>query len=112
MSEANREGFTKLVNWGQAVHLEVLIHEGGLSDLVDRIREVFGTSYGSRNTFRTLFEMEDVPTTDKHRERAWLLLVALGQHPSAWGMEDFEPPPAWDREALETLSREMLDYAA
>lgn len=54
MPEASREGFTKVINWGQALHLEAVVADGGLKAAVDRIHENVGKSYGTRNTYKAL----------------------------------------------------------
>jgi hypothetical protein len=101
--EANREGFTKTVNWGQALHLEAIYSDGGLAGAVDRIHAAVGKSYGTRNTFKTLFSAGDVPESEIQQQRAVLLLLALGQNPSDWGLSGVQMPPAFDQKVLSDL---------
>lgn len=92
--------FRRVIGFGDALHLEALSAEGGLNAAVDRIHAVVGVSIGTRNTFAKLFKLVEPPVGMRERERAWLLLVALGQDPEEWDMGDFEPPVSWDMEAI------------
>lgn len=100
-SSDHRDGFTKVINWGQALYLEAtMLHPGGLKAAVDRIHQNVGKSYGTRNTFKTLFDFDDVPDSDKQRERAYLLLLALGQDPRSWGLGAVTFPPGISLDSL------------
>lgn len=110
MSEATRQGFTKVINWGQALHLEAVVADGGLKAAVDRIHSVLGTSYGTRNTYKALFAFDDVPTTAKHRERAYLLLISLGQDPTDWGLGDVEFPAGISLKLLSDLGERATGW--
>lgn len=96
--------FTKTVGWGEALLLEVH-HDGrGLNPLVKTITEAAG-QLGVRNTYAALYELEDAPTSDDPKDyfRAWLVLVALGQDPEAWGVRDDAVPVAYDVNKLRDL---------
>lgn len=120
MSQQQQQGeaFTRVVNWGQALHLEAVVANGGLTGAVDRIHQAFGPVIGSRNTFKTLFRSVDVPTNEVQRLRGWLLLLALAQDPAEWGMGDYEPPAAISQESLRDLGisasrcTRQFDFAA
>lgn len=99
--------FKRIIGFGDALRLEATTTPGGLNHAVDRIRDAVGPQIGTRNTFAKLFRGPDVPSDVVERQRAWLLLLALGQNPAEWGMADFEPPSAWDLGALrDSLSRD------
>jgi len=99
--------FKRIIGFGDALHLEALAAPGGLNHAVDRIRDAVGPQIGTRNTFAKLFRGPDVPTEPAERQRAWLLLLALGQDPAEWGMADFEPPSAWNQRVLhDSLGRD------
>lgn len=93
--------YTKVINWGQALRLEATLADGGLRGAVDRITERLGRGFGSRPTFAELFSLDDVPTKPIQRERAYLLLTALGQDPAAWGLADFNPPTGWSETLID-----------
>lgn len=84
------------VNWGDALVVAAFRRPGGVNVAVNRIREQLGPTIGVRNTFGKLLHVERVEDIGpRDRFRAWLLLVALGQEPSQWGVSDDAVPPAY-----------------
>lgn len=95
--------FTRVIGFGDALRLEATTAPGGLNAAVKRIHMAVGTHIGSRNTFSKLFDSPDLPTSNKERLRAWLLLVALGQDPNDWSLGDVELPAVFSRKLLADL---------
>lgn len=95
--------FTRTINFGQALRLEATVHDGGLKAAVDTITAAMGAGYGTRPTFAELFNLEDAPTKPIQQQRAYLLLLALGQDPDAWGMADYEPPARFPRSTADLV---------
>lgn len=96
--------FRRVIGFGDALLLDARA-VGGLNPAVGRIHSVVGETIGSRPTFAKLLDMVDPPTRKQDRERAWLLLTAIGQDPADWELGDFKPPSSWDTEALRDLAR-------
>jgi hypothetical protein len=79
---------TYRVTWGDFLYLQAAKH-GGLKSAVLRIRAEIGPQIGTRNAFSPLFEYESpAELRETDRWRAWLLLVAFGQDPNEWGIDD------------------------
>ena len=65
---------------------------GRLATHVTRIGDLVGPVYGSRNTFGRLYDMEQPPTEQIWRERAWLLVIAADYDPAEFGLSDEDAP--------------------
>jgi hypothetical protein len=93
----------RTVGWGEALILEVHLTPG-LSPIVRVINAVAGDQ-GVRNTYARLYDYAEPPTADDPKDyfRAWLLLTALGQKPSAWGIGDDAVPAGYDQDKLRDL---------
>jgi len=92
---------TREVAWGDALLPKIFRHPGGLNACVDTIRQELGPIIGVRNTFAKLLQAggpEELKGADQFR--AWLLLVSLGEDPSAWGVSDGIIPAGYDKERL------------
>lgn len=88
------------VSWGQSLLLAVR-EAGGLNRTVGRINTELGPFLGTRNTFAKLYTVEDPRDLDtQERFRAWVLLVAIGEDPTEWGIEPDAVPPSIDRRRL------------
>jgi hypothetical protein len=91
------------VTWGDRLRLRVR-REGGLSAAVRAIHSQLGTHLGSRTKFLELLNRPTPPSpTSVDGIRAWCLLSAIGEDPSAWGFPDEVLPPAFDPERVRTL---------
>ncbi len=98
---------TRQVSWGEGLMVEMSKVPGGLNALVTAIRSQFGVVVGSRNTFKKLYDVQDpndLPLRDQFR--AWLLLAAVGQEPTEWGLSVTCVPPAV---ALDGLFERLRD---
>lgn len=98
--------FTRTYNWGESLRLEAAMSDGGLKAATDRIAANMGRAYGTRNTFATLFDLDEPPEAPLQRERAYLLIIALGLDPADWGMGDFTQPAGWPEKAADLLKRQ------
>lgn len=79
----------RAVTWGEHLHLEVNHRGPGLKPLVDCIRIATGPALGTRNTFAKLFDLDRPPlAATVQYERAYALLVAAGQDPADWGIDE------------------------
>lgn len=88
-------------SWGDALVVQVFKAPKGLQGAVEAIRAAVGSNVGSRNTFAKLLRVESVESlTATDRWRAWLLLAALGQDPTQWGLSDEDVPAALDATAI------------
>jgi len=98
---------TRTVTWGEGLVVEAFKH-GGLRAAVDRIAATLGSTIGTRNTFAKLQRVED-PSELNERDmwRAWLLLAALGQDPTEWGIT-IEAVPIGYRHRVEELQDLLL----
>lgn len=89
--------------WGQALVL-ALYETKGVTPVVDSIQGVLGKQVGTRNSFAKLQNIENVSELrGKDQYRAWLLLIAIGEEPTDWGVSD----PDMQVPIVETM-REML----
>jgi hypothetical protein len=104
-SRRSTKRFRRTVGWGEALVLEVHYRSPGLSPVVKAIHSAVGKSIGVRNTFAKLYDYEQPPADTTEQFRAWLVLTALGQDPSAWGISDEVVPKGYDLETLRTLVR-------
>lgn len=97
----------RVVTWGDDLFVRAGRATGGLKAAVDRIRSVVGSEIGVRNSFTPLFDVTNPANmNDKFAWRAWLLLTALGQNPSEWGVYD-DVVPAFYAARIDDL-RDML----
>lgn len=97
------------VTWGDALVVASFRSPGGLKYATDAIRELVGPSVGSRNTFAKLYSFDGPGfLTDRDRFRAWLLLSALGQDPTEWGVADSVVPRAMDAVTLRRDLRQRV----
>lgn len=76
------------VTWGE--YLELAINQGpGLKPLVDVISHATGGWLGTRNTFAKLFDLEEPPlAATREYDRAYALLIAVGEQPDDWGVDE------------------------
>jgi hypothetical protein len=80
---------TREVLWGEALQVEVNKTKKGLRGAVEVIHGAVGPTIGGRSTFAKLYDATGPDDLDpKERWRVWLLLVALSQEPSDWGIDD------------------------
>lgn len=90
------------VTWGQHLLLTA-VNRHGLKAAVDAISDTTGGVLGTRNTFAKLFDLETPPdVATKEYDRAYALLLALGEDPADWGIDDDFVP------ALLKRSRDLL----
>lgn len=99
--------YQRVVGWGEALLLEVH-HSGGLNPLVTDIRRALGKQIGVRNTFAKLYDSPEPPVEEVDRFRAWLILTAIGQDPSAWGLSNDDVPPGYD---ARKLSKQVMAHS-
>lgn len=71
--------------WGQSVRRTT---DRQVRDAVDRIHANCGDIVGSRATFLKLHKLDAPPARPQDQLRAWLLLVACGMEPNAFGISD------------------------
>lgn len=90
---------TREVTWGDALMVETA-KSGGLRHVVDSITAQMGDQ-GTRNTFGKLLSVSN-PASLKPRDawRAWILLAAMDEDPSNWGIQNDVIPPHIDGEVL------------
>jgi hypothetical protein len=81
------------MTWGEALGHYVSKQAGGLKRVHLRIISAVGPMYGTRNTFAKLFDLEGPPENAKDRQRAWLLVAAIGREPKEWGLSEADRPP-------------------
>jgi hypothetical protein len=93
----------RTTGWGEALLLEIHLSPG-LSPIVRACNAAAGDQ-GVRNTYARLYAFTEPPTDDdpKDRFRAWLVLTALGQDPTAWGIADDAVPAGYDVKKLRRL---------
>lgn len=96
---------TRTVSWGDALFVKAGRHTGGLNQAVERIRRAIGTQIGVRNSFAKLYDVAN-PAMLGERDiwRAWLLLTALEEDPSDWGVYD-DAVPMFYRDRIEDLRK-------
>jgi hypothetical protein len=100
---------TREVTWGDALVVELFKTPGGLKAVVDAIVEEVGRTIGTRNTFAKLLRVDDpYKLGDRDLYRAWLLLAALGQDPSEWGINENVVPRSIDLDTTRARLREMM----
>lgn len=100
------------ITWGEYLRLEV---GHRLNPAVDAIREITGHGLGVRNSFTPLLKMPTPPSPNtKEYERAYALLLVLGQSPSDWGIDEDRVPPTlvMCRDLLFNASGWLGDLAA
>lgn len=100
------------VGWGPALRIEVDRQPGGLYTLVELIHQQVGREIGTRTSFMPLWRAGGPDYLgEKERRRAWFLLVACGQNPAEWGIDDDVLPPAWyrDRVRLARMIRHAVE---
>ena len=95
------------MGWGE--HLQLRIGQRNLSPIVADIKTVTGGALGSsRNTYAALFSL-DVPPVPHSRDydRAYMLLVAVGEDPVVWDIDQRQVSPLIraGRDLLVSLSR-------
>lgn len=89
------------VTWGGGLVVETFGVAGGLRRIVDVIRQEVGPHIGVRNTFAKLYNVTDPDLLDERDQfRAWLLLSALGQDATEWGIDLTVVPRSVDASAL------------
>jgi hypothetical protein len=100
---------TRQVSWGDALTIEVFHTNGGLKAITKAITVEMGPTIGSRNTFAKLLHIQS-PEVLNGRDswRAWVLLAAVGQEPSDWGLNDDNAPASVDTEALKVRLRALV----
>lgn len=76
--------------WGEAVRRHV--GPRNLNPLVEKIRLYYGHLFGTRESYRKLFDLEHPPEADRDIGRAQLLLMAAGYDPAAFGLPPDLPP--------------------
>jgi len=92
---------TYTCTWGERLKLDTE-HAGGLNPLVKLIDERVGP-IGTRNTYAKLFELDGPPSDAKFRVRAALVISALGDDVSDWGIDPSDLPPLY-RDAVDVRS--------
>jgi len=103
---------TRQVSWGDALTIEVFHTPGGLKAITNAIAVEMGPTLGSRNTFAKLLHTQSPELLGaRDRWRAWVLLAALGQDPSDWGLNDDSAPASVDTEALKLRFRSRTECA-
>ena len=91
----------RTVTWGDALAVEMFKTPGGLTHVVDAINDVMGPHYGSRNTFAKLMRVTDPEAMNPRDQwRAWLILTAIGESPTEWGLPDNLAPKFMDVQVL------------
>jgi hypothetical protein len=102
-----RQSWQRTTTWGEALRRSIEDRRG-LLRLVDQIRAELGEVIGARNTFAKLLKIETPGELEgADLLRAWVLLVAMGETPEAWGVDTAKAVPAgFDKDRLRaTLPR-------
>lgn len=92
------------VSWGEGLVVAAFRSDGGLKAAVQRIHDAVGPHIGNRNTFAKFLRVDDPSTLrDRDRFRAWLLLTALNEEATEWGIPNSVVPSAFDLDDLISL---------
>jgi len=86
---------TQTYTWGEQLYLAVRRHPGGMKGASERLVNAIGRAAASRSTLQKLTSVPSPAALDG--DQSWYacqVLLAIGEDPASWGVNDPGVPPS------------------